>query len=204
MHLRWILGLTLVVSALPVLAFTIAITPGTRALYLQVGAGSFTGNYNTGGTPLNNSTVNVVSVVVPANAVGTGGPRVMTTNSTQANSYWDGYAFCNVPAQIYIGGFFRQPGVTGTAVLSATSPATLQTASGSTMPFSQISWTSSGNGDTGAQPIPAGTFNGATQTLTSFGANSWNESCHTFSYANAAVVGAGVYSGRVTYTLSAP
>jgi hypothetical protein len=77
-------------------------------------------------------------------------------------------------------------------------------ASGDTIPFTQISWTSSGNGDAGAEPIPAGAFNGGTQTLTTFKVNTWNESCHTFSYANAASVASGTYTGRATYTLSAP
>jgi hypothetical protein len=34
--------------------------------------------------------------------------------------------------------------------------------------------------------------------------NTWNESCHTFSYANSSSVAAGTYTGRATYTLSAP
>jgi hypothetical protein len=77
-------------------------------------------------------------------------------------------------------------------------------ATGDTIPFSQISWTSSGIGDAGAQPIPAGTFTGGTQTLATFPVNTWRESCHTFSYANAASVASGTYTGRATYTLSAP
>jgi hypothetical protein len=186
-------------------AFTANISPGTRAIYFQVGNGSFTGTYSSGGTPGNNATVNKVTVSVPAASVGSGTAQAMTTDSTAATSFYDSFAFCNVPAQVYLGGFFRLPGATGTATLSVTtSAANLVNATGDTIPFSQVSWTSSGNSDTGAQPIPAGTFTGGTQTLASFPVNTWRESCHTFSYANAASVAAGTYTGRATYTLSAP
>lgn len=202
--IRTTLLLALLAGAAAAHAFTVSITPGTRALYLQVGNGSFTGTYNSGGIPGNNATVNVVSVTVPSAAVGNGVPQTMTSNSTQSTSYWDGFAFCNAPAQVYIGGFFRQPGSGGSATLSASAPAALTTPGGSTLPIGQINWTSTGNSDTGVQPIPAGTFTGGVQTLGTFGANTWNESCHTFSYANSAARDAGVYTGRVTYTLSAP
>ena len=49
-----------------------------------------------------------------------------------------------------------------------------------------------------------GSFTGGTQTLATFPVNTWRESCHTFSYANAASVASGTYTGRATYTLSAP
>jgi len=186
-------------------AFTANIGTGTRAIFLQVGTGSFTGTYSGGGTPQNNATINVVSVAVPAAQVGSGTAQTMTSNSAQANSFYDNYAFCNPPAQIYIGGFFRLPGNAGTATLTVTtSAANLTNASGDTIPFSQISWASSGNGDAGAEPIPGGTFTGGTQTLTTFPVNTWRESCHTFTYANAASVASGTYTGRATYTLSAP
>jgi hypothetical protein len=80
----------------------------------------------------------------------------------------------------------------------------LTNAGGNTIPFTQISWTSSGNSDTGAQPFPAGTFVGGTQTIGTINRNQWAESCHTFSYANTNFRAAGTYTGRVTYTLSAP
>jgi hypothetical protein len=185
-------------------AFIVAISPGSKAIYLQVGNGSFTGLYSTGGTPGSNATVNRVTVTVPANAVGTGAAQQMTTDSTAANSFYDNFAFCSAPPEVYVGGFFRQPGTTGTATLSVASPANLTNATGDTIPFTQIRWTSRGNGDTGAQPFPAGTFTGSTQALGTFASNSWQESCHTFSYINASIVPAGVYTGRVTYTLSAP
>ena len=186
-------------------AYTVNITAGTRAIYLQVGNGSYTGTYTSGGTPGVNPTVNKVSVTVPAAQVGNGTAQQMTSDSTQAISFYDNYSFCNPPTQVYIGGFFRLPGTTGTATLSvSTSAANLVDAAGDTIPFSQISWTSSGNGDTGTEAIPAGAFTGSTQTLTTFKVNTWNESCHTFSYKNTSSVAAGTYTGRATYTLSAP
>lgn len=186
-------------------AYTVNINTGTRAIYLQVGNGSFTGTYNSGGTPGVNATINKVSVSVPAAQVGNGTAQQMTSDSTQAVSFYDNYSFCNPPTQVYIGGFFRLPGTTGTATLSVTtSAANLVDAAGDTIPFSQITWTSSGNGDTGAEVIPGGSFTGGTQTLATINVNTWNESCHTFSYKNTSSVAAGTYTGRATYTLSAP
>jgi hypothetical protein len=191
-------------------AYTVNIAAGSpKTIYLQVGVGSFTGgNYNSGGTPANNATINVVSVTVPAAQVGNGTAQAMTTNSTASASFLDSFAFCNVPGQLYIGGFYRSTSASAgsaTATLTATAPANLVNGGGQTIPFSQISWTSSGNGDTGAQPFPAGTFvGGASQTIGTISRNQWAESCHSFSYINAAVRAAGTYTGRVTYTLAAP
>jgi hypothetical protein len=191
-------------------AYTVNITPASpRTIYLQVGVGTFTGgNYNAGGAPANNATVNVVSVTVPVAQVGNGTAQAMTTNSTASTSNLDSFAFCNLPNQLYVGGFYRSTSATAgsaTATLQASVPATLVNAGGRTIPFSQISWTSAGNGDTGAQPFPAGTFvNGGTQAIGTISRNQWAESCHTFAYANSAVVAAGTFTGRVTYTLSAP
>src|SRR5579872_4059831 len=105
-------------SGRDLLAFTANIGTGTRAIYLQVGNGSFTGTYNGGGTPGTNTTINKVSVSVPAAQVGNGTAQQMTSDSTQAVSYYDNYSFCNPPTQVYIGGFYRRPGATGTATLS--------------------------------------------------------------------------------------
>jgi hypothetical protein len=188
-------------------AYTVNITAGNpRAIYLQLGVGGFTGTYNGGGTPGNNTTVNLVSVTVPAATVGTGAAQAMTTNSTVGASSLDGFVFCNTPAQLYIGGFYRfnNNNTGAAATLTATSPANLVSTAGDTIPFTQISWTSGGNGDTGAQPFPAGAFTGATQTIGTIQRNQWAESCHTFSYANSAIRAAGTYNGRVTYTLTAP
>lgn len=186
----------------PAHAWVLTISAGPKALFLQVGNGSYTGTYQSGGTPQNNATVNTVSVTVPANQVGTGVAQAMTSNSTQANSFYDNFAVCNPPAQVYIGGWVRTSNGSGSGTLSVTSPASL-TSGTSTIAFSQISWTSTANGNT-APDIPAGTFNGGTQALRTIAANTWVENCHTFSYANTVVVAAGTYTGQVTYTLVLP
>jgi len=185
-------------------AFTVTINSGPRAVYLRVGDGTITGgSYNNGGTPQANTTVNLVSVNVPATAVGSGADQAMT-GSGRLTSDWDNFAFCNA-GQVYIGGFFRLPNNNNSsASLRVTTPATLTSAGGDSIPITQISWTSSGNGDTGAQPIPAGSFTGGTQTLAAFQRNNWNESCHSFFYGNDAVVPAGTYNARATYTLATP
>ena len=196
------LGL-LLIAGLPAHAYVVAIGAGARTLFLQVGAGTITGgNFSSGGTPGNNSTINSVSVNVPSAALGTG-VQAMTTDSTVANSPYDNFAFCNIPAQVYVGGFYRTPGAAGNGTLSVTSPATLSNGLGDTLPFTSISWVSGGNGDATAT-IPSGTFTGATQTLYSVTRNNWFESCLAFSYANTALVPAGTFTGRVTYTLAAP
>ena len=191
------------VHAAPAYSYAVTITAGPRTIYLQVGNGTFTGTFNGGGSPGTNTTVNLVTVTVPAAQVGNGTAQTMTTNSTQTASFLDNFTFCTVPAQVYIGGYFRLPGTTGTATLTVNTPATLTT-TGSTIPFTKISWISSGIGDTGVQAIPSGTFTGGTQTLTTYPVNTWRESCHAFSYLNDQVVGSGTYTGRATYTLSAP
>ena len=70
--------------------------------------------------------------------------------------------------------------------------------------YQKISWTSSGNGDAGVQPFPAGAFTGGTQTLATLLRNTWAESCHSFRYANTAIPAAGTYNARATYTLATP
>jgi len=140
--------------------YTATLTPvAPKTVYLQVGVGSFTANYNNGGQPQNNATVNTVSATVAAAVVGNGTAQAMTTDSTATQSFWDGFTFCSVPGQVYIGGFYRTTGAaTAAAQVTATVPAALTNATGNTIPFSKISWTSSGNGDAGAEPFPAGTF----------------------------------------------
>ena len=191
-------------------AFTVAITPAApKTIYLQVGFGGFTGNYNAGGTPGNNTTVNKESVTVIASSVGNGTAQAMTTDSTVGASSYDGFAFCNVPAQLYIGGFYRTTTAgTGSVNVTATVPAALVDATGDTLSFARISWTTGGNGplgDSGSQPFPAGTFSaGAVQTVGTIAQNHWAESCWTFSYGNTTFPAAGTYTGRVLYTLTAP
>lgn len=209
----------------PARAYTVTLDPAApTAIYLQVGAGGFTADYcggtsyppkhkapqcgpkYGGGTPENNATINVVSATVAAGSVGNGSAVAMTTDSAVTNSYLDGYVFCSVPAQLYIGGFYRTSGATNTAArVTATVPAALKDAGGDSIPFSQIAWTSSGNGDSGAEPFPAGSFiSGGVQTVGSMAGNSWNESCLTFSYLNTTVPPSGTYTGAVLYTMSAP
>src|SRR5579863_6292757 len=201
------LGAVLIAAAGSAAAYTVTLTPASpEAVYLQVGNGTFAGKtdcmgsgsdcYSSGGTPVNNGTVNTVSVTLATAVVGNGTAQAMTTNSTQADSFWDGYAYCTVPAQMYIGGFYRTTGAaTAAAQVTATVPAALITTGGNTIPFSKIQSTSSGNGDTGAEPFPAGTFvNGGVQNVGSMGSNTWNESCWTFSYLNNAVPPAGTFT----------
>jgi len=195
----------------PAGAFTVSILNGPpKTLYLQVGVGGFTGifpYYILGGVPGNNTTVNTESVAVPAAAVGNGTAQAMTTVSGVSASSYDGRAFCNVPAQLYIGGFYRTPGLGGggSATVTATVPASLVDAAGDTLSFAQVSWTSGGGGDSGGEPFPAGSFSaGAVQTVGTIAQNQWAESCWTFSYSNTTVPAAGTYTGRVLYTLTAP
>jgi hypothetical protein len=188
-------------------AYTATLTPASPLMvYLQVGVGSFTNNYLNGGQPGNNTTINTVSATVASATVGNGTVQPMTTNSTATQSYWDGYTYCSVPGQLYIGGFYRTTGAaTAAAQVIANVPAALTDAAGDTIPFSKIRWTSSGNGDSGAEPFPAGAFvNGGVQNVGSMSSNTWNESCWTFSYLNNTVPPAGTFTGVVRYTLSAP
>jgi hypothetical protein len=187
--------------------YTVTLSPAAPlTVYLLVGVGSFTGDYIDGGQPQNNTTINTVSASLSSAAVGNGTAQAMTTNSTAAQSYWDGYTFCSVPGQLYIGGFYRTTGsTTAAARVTATVPTALINAGGATIPFSQIQWSTSGNGDSGSEPFPAGTFvNGGVQSVGSMASNTWNESCWTFSYSNSSVPGAGTFTGVVLYTLSAP
>ncbi|RNF86395.1 hypothetical protein [Montanilutibacter psychrotolerans] len=198
-----LLAVALPVSA-PAFVVNISSAGGT-AVYLRVGdgdAGTFQNNNLTSSTGKT-----LVSLTVPAATLGSGVNLPMTSNATRAGSSYENFAFCNVPAEVYIGGFYRRSGsTTRVATLVATAPANLTTAGGTTIPSSQISWTSSGIGDTGAQPVPAGSFNGtgAQQTLASFNVNTWRESCLRFTYGNDVFPAAGVYNGTVTFTLITP
>jgi hypothetical protein len=185
-------------------AFSVSITPGTRSLFLQVGSGTMTGGtFDSGGIPGNNATINRVSATVPAASLGTGSVA-MTTDSTVTASPLDGFAFCTVPAQVYVGGFYRTPGTGANATLTATTPTSLTSISGSSIPFSTVSWVSAGTSDS-APTISNGTFvGGAPQTLLSIARNTWFESCLQFNYANTQLVGSGTFTGRATYTLTAP
>lgn len=207
LYFRLTLSVVLLLLAPLAQAFTANINPGTRSAYLRVGDGSYSGGFfNAGGTMGNNATINRVSVTVPAAQVGSGTPLAMTTNATQSVSHYDGYTFCNLPAQVYVAAFYRrQNSGSTTGSLTVSTPTVLTNADGDTIPITEISWTTSGNGDTGGQPFPAGTFTGGSQSLiASFTSNVWRESCHTFYYANDELRAAGTYTARATYTLAIP
>jgi len=206
---RTLCGAALCAAASAAYGYTATLNPESpQTVYLQVGVGNFTNCYtcNPQGQPENDTTINSVSVSVAAAAVGNGVAQAMTTNSTATQSFWDNYVYCSVPGQLYIGGFYRTTGATTAAAqVIATVPTALTDTSGDTLPFSRIKWTSSGNGDTGGEPFPAGTFvNGGQQSVGSMASNTWNESCWTFSYSNTTVPPAGTYTGVVLYTMSAP
>lgn len=181
-------------------AWSLTIAAASRRVFLHVGNGTLDAP---------DTTINLVQVTVPATQLGNGAAQAMTSNSTQSTSlYGDNFATCPTPAsQIMIGASYRRRnGGDGpaSATLSVTSPPSLSTVGGDTIPISQISWTVSAPGSSAPTVIPAGTFNGATQTLATVGANTYIENCHTFLYANNTVPAAGTYNGRVTYTLSSP
>ncbi|WP_310566310.1 hypothetical protein [Hydrogenophaga sp.] len=203
-HSRPLAALGLVLAGLwplaDALAWSLSIAAAPRRVFLHVGNGVADGN---------SATVNLVQVTVPGAQVGNGVAQAMTTNSTQSQSlYGDNYTTCPTPAsQIMVGASYRRSNAANgpaSATLRVTSPADLVNASGDTIPFSQIGWTVSAAGSSVPGVIPAGSFNGATQTLTSIPANTYIENCHTFSYANSAVRAAGTYTGQVTYTLTSP
>jgi hypothetical protein len=176
-------------------AWVFNINPAPRAVYLQVGNGT---------NLADNTTINEVTVSVPAASLGNSAPQAMTSNSTQSISFIDNFAVCTPPAQVYVGGFYRLPAASATsAVLQVTTPPSLTNGT-STIAFSQISWVSTANGANTAPDIPSGTFNGSTLFLRNIATNTWVENCHIFSYANTAVVDAGTYTGRAVYTLTAP
>lgn len=186
-------------------AYVVTINTGTRAVYLRVGDGIRVGNtYANGGTMATGGAISMVQVSVPAAVVGNGTAQQMTGNGRLTSDY-DDFAFCNA-GQVYIGGFFRLTNNNNqNAILQVNAPANLTSASGATIPISQISWTMSGNGDAAPHPIANGTFTGGTQTLaTDFLRNTWRETCQTFFYANSAIRAAGTYNARVVYTLSSP
>jgi hypothetical protein len=181
-------------------AWTLTLGAATRRVYLQVGVGSFQANV---------ATVNLVSVTVPGNQIGTGVAQAMTSNSTQARSPYDDFLLCATPAQVYVGATYQRSNAANgpaNAVMQVTSPANLVSAAGDTIPFSEIRWTVSTLDANDASPgvIPAGSFTGGTQTLTNVPANRLIENCHTFSFANLQPRAAGTYTGTVTYTVAAP
>ena len=189
-------ALSVLAAAPPAQAWVLSITPGIRTVYLAVG--NATSNAA-------NATVNQVSTTLLASEVGSGVAKAMTSNSTQVNSPYDNFNVCaGGGSQVYVGGFFRMPAASATsAVLQVQTPAGL-TSGIYSIPFNQVSWTSTALGNAAAD-IPAGSFvSGGTLFLRNFAANSYVENCHTFSYANTTPVAAGTYTGQALYTLTAP
>lgn len=190
-------------------AFVVTIADDNpRTVYLRVGDGAFQNNRNylTGGTPRTGGAVNTVSVTVAPQNVGNGTFQPMSAGNARITSDYDNFVFCQ-PGQLYVGGFYRGSNdvALDNATLSVNSDISLVNGTGDTIPMSEISWTSSGNGDTGAQPIPPGSFTGGQQTLASnFTRNTWRESCLSFRYANTTVVAGGTYRGSARFTLSSP
>ena len=147
--------------------------------------------------------MNVVSVNVPASAVGSGVAQPMSSNSTQAASFYDNFVVCNPPAQVYIGGWVRTPAGTGTGVaLGDLACLADERDDYDSVLADQLDQHCQRQYDPGH---PGGHVQrrhaGAAATIA---AGTWVENCHTFSYANTAVVAAGTYTGRVTYTLALP
>ena len=189
-------------------AWSLNVTSGARRLFLHVGNGTVSGASGTlnGASPTTNATRNRVEVSVPVAQLGNGTALAMTSDSTQNISlYGDGNNTCPTPAsQLMVGAGYRRNSGAASATLTVSSPANLTSAAGDTIPFTQISWTVSAPGSGVPNVIPAGTFNGGTQTLATVPGNTYLENCHTYSYANSTVRAAGTYNGRVTYTLSSP
>lgn len=188
-------------------AWSLTITSGSRRLFLHVGNGAMSGTSGTlNGTAGTSGPVNLVQVTVPAAQMGNGTDLAMTSDSTQSTSlYADGYTTCPTPAsQVMVGAGYRRNSGSANATLTVSSPTSLTNAAGDTIPFTEISWTVAAPGSSAPNVIPAGTFNGGTQTLATVPGNTYFENCHSYVYANNAVRAAGTYNGRVTYTLSSP
>lgn len=189
-----------ILQAADVHAWSLSLAAAPRRVFLHVGNGT---------VDADNGTINLVTANLTGTQLLSGAAQAMTSNSTQSTSlYGDGYATCPTPGtQVMVGASYRRSNAAdgpASATLRVTSPASLTSAAGDTIPFSQISWAVSAAGSPSPAIIPAGTFNGATQTLATIPANTYIENCHSFSYANSAIRAAGTYNGRVTYTLSSP
>lgn len=180
-------------------AWVLNLSAASRRVFLHVGEGT---------ADSTNTTINLVQVNVTGAQLIAGGALPMTTDSTQSRSLYDGYATCPNPgSQIMVGASYRRSNAgngPASATLSVSSPPTLTTVAGDAIPFSEISWSVAAPGSPSPNVISAGTFNGASQTLATVAANTYVENCHTFSYANSSPQAAGIYNGRVTYTMTSP
>lgn len=176
-------------------------TSSTRQLFLQVGVG----HADASQWGSNVTTVNQVSLNLSANQLGNHVPHTMSSDSSQTSSAYNGAAICQVPEQVYLGAAYqRADSQTDAAQLLVTAPLTLVNATGETIPFTQLSWSSTTLGGSGSTGLPAGSFSGGMQNLASVTAGTMLETCLTFRYANHLLPAAGTYTGRVVYTLSTP
>jgi hypothetical protein len=181
-------------------AWTLSVNAASRRVFLHVGNGT---------ADANNGAINRVEVTLSGAALISGLPQAMTTDSTQSRSLWgDGFTTCpNPSSQIMVGASYRRSnGNNGpaSATLSVSSPPSLTSTGGDTIPFSEISWSVAAPGSPTPNVIPSGSFNGGQQTLATIPAGTYIENCHSFTYANSAARAAGTYNGRVTYTLTSP
>ena len=198
-------------------ALVAIIQPGPTELYLQVGDGAYNTtpaapDHRSGATPAANPVVNLVSVTVPGAQLGNGRELTMRSDSTVTKSFFDSgrsFSIC-IPAagEVYVGGWWRNaaPGA-GPAHLSVQAPVSL-TSGAHTIPFGDIRWEAAWSPTkTGtSEDVASGRFrsDGGPVILATIPPQQWHENCHVFFYANRAVQPAGVYRGRVTYTLVSP
>ncbi len=171
-------------------AATVVISNGTGRLILQIGSTS--------------ATINQVNFSVPGGNVGNGTAVTSTSVTPTSPACPANNVLIDIQAR-------SQNNNPRTATLSVDSSAPL-TSGGFTIPFSQVAWTSSITGAGGRNgclqapvTIPSGTFTGAAgQSLISITTSHRACACAQFSYLNQAIVSAGTYTGRVTYTLAMP
>lgn len=173
---------------------------GARSISLRIGS--------------NNAVVNVVNFVVTNAALAPGGTPVTGVAGGGASA-------TNPVGGIYIEVTTNRRGLTPDVVrLSANSSTGLACVSGTCLgsgtviPFNTISWTSYEpiGGGAFTAGIPSGSFNGAAnQVLFSHtippvaGIDSMlAANVLIFSYSNATIYPSGIYTGRVTYTITVP
>lgn len=200
-----LLASLLALASAEALAFFVNIANGPKQIYLRVGTGSHLGLYKTGGTMQNNATVNTVSVDVPVFEIGSGVPQLMAGNSAQPESHYDGALICLEPGMVYIGGYYRRPtGGGGDALLTSNSPPALVSELGESIPINEVSWAATDRAKPRKEVILSGVFAPGSQTLEAFRPNRWQETCHSFYYANSMPYPAGEYRARIVYILAAP
>lgn len=185
------LALTALMASGSAVAFTVDIWRLERMLYLRVGAGS--APFVLFGYPFVSAdpAKTTVAATLPASAVPVGGIHPLTPVDQPGS--------CAAPG-VVVSAIYAAPG-NRTATLSAEAPMSLDNATaGASIPFSRIGWAS-----TDTAVIGNGSFSGGVQTLGSYRANTYNETCLTFSYNKpAGALAAGEYRGTVTYTLYEP